>query len=380
MMRRSTIAPTAVLVLALALGGCLSGVGKPPAAGIAPSSPAVEVVDVGNVTPTSAVVTYRVAEVSAATWVRYTNASAEDWDETPPRSGMGLFEVELGPLRPGETYSGLVVASHDGAEVYSRPFSFSTHPVQSPPGADPSPNDAEPEVWIQPGMLIRPDNDSHCTLAFILRDASTNATFALTAGHCLREGQSVFFDNGTAFGTAEVVRDDDRSAAGEDEDWALIRIDPAMADHVSPEVLHWTGPTELSPAGSLGDGDWICFYGQAGASDPLIGLEIAGTHQCGSFERYRVNDDRVDHAIWRLAWPGDPDHPILWGGLAGGDSGGPVLDYATGQAVGIIVWSENLYWQVATTVYDVMAELADMGYNLEVATAPYDPPPPDSLP
>lgn len=240
------------------------------------------------------------------------------------------------------------------------------------------PVNASESVWIRPGMKFFTESpQGFCTLGFLLEEETTNATFALTAGHCVDEGvETIHFENGTAFGAVAVVKSEGVGAGR--QDWALIRIDSGFENYTSPTVRHWTGPTGVSPAGSLNKDDWICFFGQNHPTPVNPGAW--SHHRCGSFDRYRMNSGAVDHLIWRLVYPGDPDHPLVWGYLGGGDSGGPVIDYDTGQALGITTTTENLYWQVATAVYDVMDELAEMGYDLDLMTAPYDPPPPDSLP
>lgn len=241
------------------------------------------------------------------------------------------------------------------------------------------------ETWIRPGIDIYPTKDSMCTLSFILHSTENDTVYALTAGHCVgNTGQRIYInmtfgdeEDAVAFGQVERFEDQFGTTSS---DWALVRVYEEMVPHVSPVVKHWSGPTGVSPAGAIEAKDRVCYYGQGEAErswSTTSNLTPSKPHRCGSFDGYTDEGEAPDRVRWRLADVLAGDDPIVRGKTEPGDSGGPVIDYETGEALGILTGSENLYWQVATSVYGVMDILEEGGYDLELVTAEYDPPPAD---
>lgn len=180
--------------------------------------------------------------------------------------------------------------------------------------------------------------------------------YGSTAGHCVGnwEGEEVrLYDSEDPFG--EVVAY--RYERGYLEDWALIRI----YDNVSATttVRHWTGPTQPTNLAQADRDDIVCHYGWGGIYRP----SDTTRHRCGQLA-YTERGRNVTAYTFR-------------GRVASGDSGSPVIHYATGQPVGIVTRGKNTYDASGPDICSLLDRFAEHGYNLSVATAPYDPPPAD---
>lgn len=235
----------------------------------------------------------------------------------------------------------------------------------------PGPDGADAGVTIRPGKEVwvpRPQGGT-CTLAFVLDSWTNDTRYALTAGHCVESdglGEPAYMEdeegtrlsNWPEIGRAVAFRDD------EIRDWGLIRLRTEDANITAdPSVLHWTGPTGGLDAGTPQEGDTICYFGQGTE-------ELANPfprERCGDFSHFDANR-------WFRFWgPTDP-----------GDSGAPVIDYATGQALGLNVEGLGPYGPPpgngGDTICPILDDLASRGWSLRLATAAYDPPPPNSYP
>lgn len=101
-----------------------------------------------------------------------------------------------------------------------------------------------------------------------------------------------------------------------DNDFALVRIDPADRAKVNPSVPHWGGPTGINKTG-LGGGSAVYSFGDS----PLRqGIQLLRPRSGISLGTY-------DQGWWHEAWTLTPGIP--------GDSGSAVLD-GGGLAVGVL--------------------------------------------
>jgi hypothetical protein len=136
----------------------------------------------------------------------------------------------------------------------------------------------------------------------------------------------------------------------------MIEIDSGMRAAVSPSLEHWTGPTAFGPPSrEWNAGKRICHVGNGG---PYGDFEVTRA-RCGWFVLASYN---VFMAV---------------GTTYPGDSGSPVIDYNTGTALGLI--SSGNYvagdWGGPAMNY-IVEDLKAHGYDLTLATAPYNPPAP----
>ena len=160
---------------------------------------------------------------------------------------------------------------------------------------------------IQPGaQMLRPHG---CTLNFVFEGQTlARKLYIGTAGHCVNGvGERVTMADGeigtVAFRVLEFP-----------DDFALIEIDGALRELVSPEVRGLGGPTGSTDAGSTEVGDEVRLYGHGlvyGLTELTRGRPGVLTHD--------------DAATWHAALP-----------AIFGDSGGPVLHGSTGRALGVI--------------------------------------------
>lgn len=210
------------------------------------------------------------------------------------------------------------------------------------------------DALIQPGMLIRTEK-GHCTLAFIFQDQTNETLYGLTAGHCFRpEDGAVWFQNGTRFGEAVYKQTCSPCAP---EDVALVAIDTAYRPFVSPSVSYWGGPTALPVDQSVERGDTVCYFGHGAVVRP--GGEVQN-HRCARITGFDNVDGTSESQLVNFN-----------GHVQGGDSGGPLLDYATGAAIGHMI---SGYPGLATGL-TVCHAIKQAGIPVQLATAPFNPPP-----
>lgn len=133
--------------------------------------------------------------------------------------------------------------------------------VPVPPGGrDDIPASSISFTGIRPGtwLLVPPspavtDIRRRCTANFVYQDASggfdpSREVYIGTAAHCVTFGQdvhAVVAAPGDA--TALVVRIGTVVLDATAEDAALVQIDSALRDWVSPSAAHWGGPTGIYP-------------------------------------------------------------------------------------------------------------------------------------
>ncbi len=217
---------------------------------------------------------------------------------------------------------------------------------------------AEPGI-IQPGAKL----DIGGTLGFLFLSLSDTypdgepVIFASKAGHGSGTdvGEVLSLWNGPEVGVVVAQQ----YAAGND-DWALIRVFDESRQYVEFSIRYWTGPTGMPVPGEIELDDVVCQYGYGQGFD---------THETTRPRCYRLTSARYQSPseIGKVGY-----FPKI---LAPGDSGSPIFHYETGQALGI-----NLGIKLGTQeghaidVCSLIQRFADHGYDVELATAPYDPP------
>jgi len=218
-----------------------------------------------------------------------------------------------------------------------------------------------PGARIQPGARItRPDIEPfknrlpykfyRCSLTFIFRDARHHL-FTGTTGEkdCVPgRGARVYDENGRAFGTAMF-----RVNTMAEQSFTLIRIDRARYRDVSPSVLGWGGPTGVATTATTGRGAVVLFTGQGfvegdlAQTRPRFGVLL-------TYDRTRFTADTLAEL---------------------GDSGGPLIDAATGRAIGMIsgfgLFRRPPTTDVGPSIQRILADCAHYGYHLTLVTAPF---------
>lgn len=220
-----------------------------------------------------------------------------------------------------------------------------------------------PEILVAPGKLMMSEG-STCTVAFVLRDA-TGGLYFVTAGHCLSPKGVVFsakaslnglgVTQGPKIGQVLVVQ---RNAST--GDWGLVKILPEIFPRTSGQTLYWTGPTGIAKVAKVERLSTSCFYGGTVAA-AVSGMQA----RCG---RYTGQSNL-----------GGPVILSFTGLAAWGDSGSPVLDYASGRALGVIIslGASGSGGPVQATGLDYILERTRSvwGLDLSLVTADYRPPP-----
>lgn len=256
--------------------------------------------------------------------------------------------VVLGFLRPGHAYQATYVPEQgDAVEVR-----FAT------PGATP---------WPPASAAVAPGAPANgCTLTAILRDATNQTLYGLGAGHCFPQGvgtvvwtaeYSVGLLYRNAFDIGEVV------ATNASVDWALIRLYDEVRAKITPTIRHWTGPSGLDVAEVAADGDTVCIYGNG---DAFRSAE-ATRHRCGSFWFYGSPDGSGYGRGVTTSLPG-------WQG----DSGSPIIHYASGRLLAMLNTGANGVVSVGPTACGLLWSVRLAGYDLAYVAAPYAPPPADA--
>ena len=200
---------------------------------------------------------------------------------------------------------------------------------------------------IRPGtlLLFRQGNVSNgCTANFVFQTTGntfdkTQQLYIGTAGHCGNLNQSVqavFVPTG---GTATVQRTigrvvvdnlPDNTVVDLPNDFALIEIDLALNDQVSPSMAFWGGPTDADTDGGSAMAHWVGHGGFVGALVPRVGDATWNTTTLG-----------VDSTIDLLGDSGAPvttSDGVAVGSLAGvagnlGQKGVPADIFAQGPSI-----------------------------------------------
>lgn len=281
--------------------------------------------------------------------------------------GAGLAVVVDGPLLPdmgriGQAEDGDLADSSSDGEVDRR-------------SADET-NAEQPQVVVRPGMMIYPDEP----LGFVLHDPDNGTWYAILDGDLVEalpgggvglEIEAVV-DNETRVPIGEVVAY--RGDSNDSAEWGLVRIYDDPGIEVNASVKHWTGPTGVSDMVPEFN-DVVCMYGY-GYDTTLVPGERA---RCGRFERW--GNQRY---LWHDWWIEDGWFTAKIRAHGAEDFSAPVIHHETGRAVGIVTSinyfsgyapEESVLRVYGQTVCGVLADLEPLGWDLELATADYDPPP-----
>lgn len=204
-----------------------------------------------------------------------------------------------------------------------------------------APVQAGDDEAIQPG-----DPVGACTLSFVF-DSTTNASvYMTTAAHCVGVGETVSTPGFGALG--EVVVD---GRDGGDLDYALIHVDPALAEDVSPAVAgHPSTPTGFTTPDEVALGDPISMSGNG---VPFGTTETTRENRSGVL----VEQDEMRYRSESM--------------VSYGDSGGPLVHAASGEALGIVSRLDeapppaNL---IGPTVEAVVEDLDARGWSVSLRT------------
>lgn len=206
---------------------------------------------------------------------------------------------------------------------------------------------------VQPGSLIA----DLCTTNFVFTNAS-GEVFIGTAAHCVKPGRRVLTPELGIFGTVVYHRGLNLSAPGQQNDFALIRVDDAFKENVSAEARYWGGPTGIQE--SFAPGDPTYHYGQG----VYFNRQEATRHRTGVLEYV---EEGGPYDGWYLAM-----HPLY-----GGDSGSGLLG-PEGKAVGVVSAVAPTFgrpgYVFGPTFELIMTELERDGWELELVTADFPDP------
>lgn len=201
-----------------------------------------------------------------------------------------------------------------------------------------------------------------CTAGFFLRNELNDTIYILTAGHCYARGIQVRDKGDRIVGEVVAVHHDGLL------DYALIAATASYRETLSPSLTHWTGPT-IPPRHTIRTHDPICFYGHGNGFDYADQTRA----RCGEFWSNQ-NESHGGRAIgvWRSEFQANT-----------GDSGGPVIDYTTGAAIGILLGGTPGSIAGGIDICSILSSAKDLdGLELRLAQAPYKqaamtyPPPP----
>ena len=198
------------------------------------------------------------------------------------------------------------------------------------------------DTLIQPGAEVF-SSVGQCTLNYVFRDGST--LYIGTAGHCSEHVGDVMTDaNQARIGTVAF-----RIQSG-DDDFTLIRIDPARYGEVNPSVRSWGGPTGFTVSSETNLGDILLLSG------------------------YGVGFSLLDQTRGRPGILADDTPTAFYAELPAifGDSGGPVIEASTHKALGIVsgigitIPPSTL---LGPTVEGTLKTLAAHGWPVQLVTA-----------
>lgn len=271
--------------------------------------------------------------------------------EAPPESGNR--SVTVGFLAPDTSYEIRVDArGPNQTQTWTQTVTVTTDP--------------SPYAWAGKQAPIRPGSEmtSIGTLGFVLRNATNETLYMLTAGHAVEHGEmiKVWAEDGEyRSGEVKVGPVVDRRYE-EGHDWALVEIVDQARERVDPRVRHWAGPTKVASNATVEFNDTVCHYGHGGA----YSLSEETRHRCGRLDGFNQSYNFV-----------------FWGEHSGGDSGSPVVHYDTGAAIGLL---EGAFppgpWGLGggVTVCHLLDDVHRAGYDVALVTPAWDPPPADPAP
>jgi hypothetical protein len=206
-----------------------------------------------------------------------------------------------------------------------------------------------PHPRLQAATTIQPGDEmissvGGCTLGFAATGGTS--TYFMTAAHCVeRVGANIELGDGTVFGDVAVIGNADNTAT----DWALIKVRSAYVPVVRGTVRGLPGtPSGYTTAGETALGDTLRFSGYG-----IPWFLAAQTRE----NRYGVvvSDDAETYTAIGLD--------------TNGDSGGPIIHEASGQAYGLV---SRLCIGPCTsegpTVQGIRAKAAAKGYSITLKT------------
>ena len=209
---------------------------------------------------------------------------------------------------------------------------------------------------IQPGAPLTdptqfpdhaiPYSFHRCTMGFILADRR-KVLYMVTAGHCVTaKGARTHTEMGQAFGTVVF-----RMQSGTD-DMALVKIDRARYNQVSPSVRDWGGPTGVATPATVKKNDQLKFSGFS----------------------FVLGDIALTRARTGVLVKQDAVHYMADTSASEGDSGAPFIDSRTGQAVGIVrdfgLTDNPPVTDDGPTLQRILTLLTKAGFRLHLVTAP----------
>jgi hypothetical protein len=256
------------------------------------------------------------------------------------RQPSGPSGLRRAAIAAGVLSAAIVVFSPAGASVVVGP-----RPIA--PGARITRPDKEPFRNRLPYKFYR------CTLSFIFRDSKRRLYTGTTAEKdCVpRVGARVYDENGRAFGTAVFQEYDPPGMT-----FTLIRIDRPRYRDVDPSVRGWGGPTGVARLSDVKRSSMVLFTGQGFVEGDLQRTQP----RAGILLSYDAKQFTAD-SLAEL-----------------GDSGGPLIDAATGRAVGMIARFGLLQrpptTDIGPSILRILSDCTKHGYRLRLVTAPFTPP------
>ena len=188
---------------------------------------------------------------------------------------------------------------------------------------------ARASVPIQPGMFIRTATNA-CTANFVFDGIGAEAGRAYlgTAAHCVgAKGDAVLDEEGQTIGKVAALGD---GSADDERDWALFEVTATQVGRVDPSVV---GHPDL-PRGGLPDAAHVA---------PGDAVQFSG------FGQLWVTPGLQQNRTGTLVSFAEPGYSAR-GPIFFGDSGGPVVDLASGRAVGVV--SLTTVYGPPATVYE----------------------------
>jgi hypothetical protein len=182
---------------------------------------------------------------------------------------------------------------------------------------------AAQEQPIQPGMPVIAELG--CTLGYVYDGLGpiTGKTYISTSAHCVAgKGQAVMDGDEQVFGRVAFLPAGgyaDAPVGTEDpsptpQDFALIEIYGSALPRVNPSVAGIPeAPAGLTAPGDVATGDQILFSGSSTA--------------------FYTHDSTREPRSGTLKYQDDEDFAVV-APITGGDSGGPIIEAATGRAIG----------------------------------------------
>jgi hypothetical protein len=269
-------------------------------------------------------------------------------------AGSGNQSFVVGFLEPSTTYDFVL-------ETSNAPAVGAFHTKQAPDRF------GSRTLAIRPGDYVS-GGTGGCTLGFLLRDATNETLYGLSAGHCLEDlgarviaipsatvqlpGQYPPIALGSVVFSTHAQPPLPAAIPG-DADFALIQIDATVYGSIHPGVRHFGGPTGPWTNAQRSPGREVCHYGQG----DLYGWIGTTRARCGQLEGF-----------------GDPtEYPwVIYDSVpsGSGDSGGPILDRQTGHAAGITLGAVPGVVTAGHDICFILWWLGAAGFDVQLLSAP----------